>query len=110
MAEYLMQLSYSSGAWAALVKRPENRVEVVRKVIDKMGGKLGGFWFSFGDHDLVGMVEMPDNVTAAAFAIALAAGGACKNIKTTPLLSIEDGMAAMKKAGASGYKPVTGKK
>jgi hypothetical protein len=28
-------------------------------------------------------------------------------VKTTPLLSVEEGMAAMKKAGGSGYKPAT---
>lgn len=110
MADYLLQLSYSTAAWTALIKRPENRVEAVRKVVEKLGGKLGAFWFSFGDHDLIGVVEMPDNVRAAAFAMALAAGGACKRVKTTPLLSVEEGIDAMKKAGACGYKPVTGKK
>jgi uncharacterized protein with GYD domain len=110
MADYLMQLSYSTAAWAAMVKRPENRVEAVRKAVGKLGGKLGGFWLAFGDHDLVGVLEMPDNISAAAFAMAIAAGGACKNVKTTPLLRVEEGMKAMKKAGSCGYKPVTGKK
>jgi uncharacterized protein with GYD domain len=109
MADYLMQLSYSTAAWAAMVKRPENRVEAVRKVVEKLGGKLGGFWFCFGDQDLVGLLEMPDNISAAAFAMAISAGGACKSVKTTPLLKVEDGMEAMKKAGSSGYKPVGGK-
>ncbi len=110
MAEYLMQLSYSSEAWAAMIKRPENRVEAVRKVVEKLGGKVGGFWMSFGEHDMVGLLEMPDNVSVADFAMAISAGGACKNVKTTPLLRIEDGMVAMKKAGACGYEPVTAKK
>ena len=110
MADYLLQLSYSAPAWAAMVKRPENRVEAVRKSVEKLGGKINGFWFSFGDHDIVGIVEMPDNVSAAAFSMAIAAGGACHNVKTTPLLSVDEAMTAMKKAGGSGYKPVTGKK
>jgi hypothetical protein len=38
--------------------------------------------------------------------VAVAAGGACKSVKTTPLLSVEEGMSAMKKAKGSGYKPV----
>jgi hypothetical protein len=42
--------------------------------------------------------------------MAIAAGGACKGVKTTPLLKIEEGMEAMKKAGTCGYKPMTGKK
>jgi hypothetical protein len=49
---------------------------------------------------------MPDNIAAAAFAAAIAAGGSCKSVKTTPLLSPEEGVAAMKKAGSSGYQPV----
>lgn len=49
---------------------------------------------------------MPDNTGAAAFALAIAAGGACKAVKTTPLLAVTEGMAAMKKAGTSGYKPI----
>jgi len=53
---------------------------------------------------------MPDNFSAAAFAMAKAAGGAWHYVKTTPLLSVDEGMTAMKKAGGSGYKPVTGKK
>jgi uncharacterized protein with GYD domain len=110
MADYMLQLSYSAAAYAALVKKPENRVEAVRKVIEKLGGKIVGIWFAFGDHDVVGIIEMPDNVGAAAFAMAISAGGACKHIKTTPLLSIDEAMAAMKKAGSSGYKPVTAKK
>jgi hypothetical protein len=48
---------------------------------------------------------MPDNVSAAAFSVAASAGGAIKAIKTTPLLSLEDGVEAMKKAATAGYKP-----
>jgi uncharacterized protein with GYD domain len=110
MADYLLQLSYSAPAWAAMVERPENRVEAVRKSVEKLGGKINGFWLSFGDHDVVGILEMPDNVSAAAFAMAIAAGGACHHVKTTPLLSVDEGMTAMKMAGGSDYKPVTGKK
>jgi hypothetical protein len=48
---------------------------------------------------------MPDNVNAAAFSIAAAAGGAVKSIKTTTLMSIEEGMEAVRKAGGAGYAP-----
>ena len=49
---------------------------------------------------------MPDVISAAAMALAIGAGGSLKAQKTTPLLSVEEGLAAMKKAAASGYKPV----
>jgi hypothetical protein len=50
---------------------------------------------------------MPDSVSAAAFAMAIAGGGACKSVKTTPLIGLADAMDAMAKAAACGYKPVT---
>ena len=110
MASYLLQISYSTTAWAALTKKPENRLDAVGKVVEKLGGKLTNFWFAFGDHDLIGVVDMPDHVAAAAFSMAISSGGACKNVKTTPLMSVADGMEAMKKAGSSGYKPVGAEK
>ena len=63
---------------------------------------------SFGDYDIVALLDMPDNTSAAAFAIAASGGGSCKTVKTTPLLSVEEGTEAMKKAGSSGYKGITG--
>jgi hypothetical protein len=53
---------------------------------------------------------MPDNVSAAAFGMAVAAGGACKALKTTPLLTPEEGIAAEKLAVTSGYTPPAAKK
>jgi uncharacterized protein with GYD domain len=105
MPSYLLQVSYSADALAAMIKKPLNRGEAVRKSIEKLGGTISGYWLSFGDYDVVAIIDMPDNVSAAAFALAAAAGGACKSVKTTPLISAEDGIAAMKKAGSSGYKP-----
>jgi uncharacterized protein with GYD domain len=110
MPSYLVQVSYSAEAVAALIKNPHDRTEVVRKPIEKLGGKLNSAWFTFGDYDVAVVIEMPDSVCAAALAMSVAAGGACKNVKTTPLLTPDEAVAAMKKAGTSGYKPVTAKK
>ena len=60
----------------------------------------------FGDYDLIGVVDMPDSISAAAFSMAVAAGGACKSVKTTPLLTAGEGIEAMKKAAVCGYRPV----
>jgi uncharacterized protein with GYD domain len=106
MADYLMQISYTPAAWAALIKHPQNRMEPVSKVVEKLGGKITGFWMAFGEHDIVGILQMPDNVSAASFAMAIAGGGACTGVKTTPLIGFEDGLEALKKAGTCGYKPV----
>jgi uncharacterized protein with GYD domain len=71
-----------------------------------MGGKLIGGWTAFGDYDTILIVELPTSVDAAALAIAAAAGGSCKSIKTTSLLTTEETVEALKKASTTGYKPI----
>ena len=56
------------------------------------------------DYDAVVIMQMPDNVSAAAFSLAVAAGGAVRAHKTTPLLTIAEGIEAMKKASGAGYQ------
>jgi uncharacterized protein with GYD domain len=105
MPQYMLQVSYSREGWQALIAQPQNRVEVVKQAVEKLGGKVVSAWFAFGDHDVILITEMPDNVSAAGLAIAFAGGGALKSVHTTPLLSADEALAAMKKAGESGYRP-----
>jgi len=104
MATFMIQGSYTAESWAALLAHPVDRSDAVRPVIEKMGGKLLNAFFAFGDTDIFLIVDMPGNVEAAAISLAVAAGGAFKSMKTTPLMSIAEGMEAMKKAAKSGYK------
>jgi uncharacterized protein with GYD domain len=107
MPQFLHQVAYTSDAWKALIAHPQDRIDAVRSAIEKLGGKLLHGWFAFGDYDVVAITEMPDNVSAAAIAIAFAGGGACKSVQTTPLLNQQEAMAAMRKASECGYRPVT---
>ncbi len=108
MAYYLFQTAYTAEAWASLVQNPRNRLEAVRSVVEGLGGSMENAWTAFGEYDVVSILQMPDNVSVAAFSMAVAAGGAVKSIKTTPLMSMEEGVEAMKKASGSGYQPPTG--
>ena len=107
MASYLLQVGYTPEAWAAMIRNPQDRSAAVKAPIEKLGGRIERFWMSFGDYDVVSVVEMPDSVSAAAFSMAISAGGACRAVRTTPLLSQAEGMEAMKKAATCGYQPVT---
>ena len=107
MPLYLAQVAYTPEAWQALVRNPQDRFEAVRPAVEKHGGKLVSAWFAFGDYDIVAVTDMPSNVAAAAISIAFAAGGACKSVKTTPLLTSAEALEAVKAAGISGYRPVT---
>ena len=106
MAHYLVQVSYTANSWAAQLKEPTNRIDAIKPVMDKLGGRVTAAYYSFGDDDLVFIADFPNNVSAAAASLAFSAGGALKSIKTTPLMTIEEGMAALKKGAdvASAYK------
>ena len=105
MNYYLVQAAYTAEAVADLVKNPQNRRDPAQKAVEKLGGSLVGFWCAFGDYDVVSIGQFPDNVSAAAFSMAVSAGGALRAFKTTPLMTAEEAMEAMKKAGKTGYKP-----
>lgn len=104
MPLYLTQVAYTQEAWNTLMKSPENRFEAIRPAIEKLGGKILSGYFAFGDYDAIVILEMPNNVAAAAIAIAFAAGGACKSVKTTPLMDTAEGLEAIRKAGTTGYR------
>jgi len=56
-------------------RRCRPRFEAVRGPIEKLGGKIKDGYFPVGSYDAVAITEMPDNVSAAAIAIAFTAGG-----------------------------------
>jgi len=107
MPHYLSQVSYTAEAWARLVANPQDRIEAVRGPIEKLGGRIHNAFFAFGEYDVVVITEMPDNVSAAAIAIAFAAGGSVKSEKTTPLMTTAEALEAIKKAGTTGYRSLT---
>ena len=107
MPYYLLQAAYTSEGVAALVKKPQDRIKVVGSAAEKLGGKVHGGWFAFGDYDVIAIIEMPDNVSAAGLSMAFAAGGALRTVKTTPLLTVDEATKAMRKAAGTAYRPPT---
>jgi len=101
----MLQAAYTSESWAAQLQNPQNRAEYARTLVEANGGKLLGFYYAFGEYDVVAIYEAPDNVSTAALALAVAAGGAMKAQKTTVLMSAEEGLEAMKRASGTGYRP-----
>jgi uncharacterized protein with GYD domain len=108
MPQYLYQLAYTSESLAAQIKNPQDRLELVGKqLVDAVGAHIVGGGYSFGEYDISIIVDAADDVTMAAVALAIAAGGAVKAAKTTSLLSGPQWVAALKKAPAvsAKYRP-----
>jgi uncharacterized protein with GYD domain len=109
MAYYMTQFGYTSEAWAALVKKPEDRAKVLGSLIEKFGGRLREFYYCFGEYDGVFIFEAPDDQTASAVVVAAVGPGHVKTIRTTPLFTMQESMAIWAKAGKVSYTAPSGK-
>ena len=108
MALYMWQGSYTAESWAAQMKNPQNRVNLVGDAAcAAVGGKLVGGWYCFGDYDVMVICDVPNAEAMAAISIALGAGGAVSSGKTTVLMSGADAVNAIAKANdvAKTYRP-----
>ena len=104
MPLYLTKFSYTPATWARLIAQPEDRRKAAQSYIESVGGKLHGFWYAFGTHDGYTLWEAPDNVSMAAVALAIGSGGALSSLETTVLLTVDETMAAMRKAADIRYR------
>ena len=90
MPKYLVQASYvGEGSKGLLKEGGSNRRAAVETVIKGVGGTLESFYYAFGEADVLGIVDFPDNAAAAAFSLTVNASGAVK-LKTTVLMTPEE--------------------
>src|SRR4051812_50155058 len=99
MARYLFHVAYTNESWATQIRVKGDVVERVEPLIKACNGRLEALYYAFGDADVVALGDFAKPEDAAAFSIAVSAGGAVKSIKTTALMTVEQGMTAMKRAG-----------
>ena len=107
MARYLYQAAYTAPSWKTQIDDPRDPTQRVQPLVDELGGRIECLYYSFGEHDIVAIVELPDDEAMAAFALAVAAGGAVHAARTTKLLDVDAGIAAMRRAKsvAAKYAP-----
>ena len=87
MPKYLVQGSYlADGAKGLLKDGGSKRVEVVQAAVEALGGSIDCIYYTFGSDDVVGIFDVANDETAAAFSIAINSTGSVQ-IKTTRLLT-----------------------
>ena len=90
MAKYLITASYSAeGMKGVISKGGSARRDAVAKAVADVGGQVESFHFAFGDDDAFVIVDLPDNVSAAAIGMAVGASGGATT-KTVVLLTPEE--------------------
>lgn len=104
MALYMVQFAYTAEALATMAKNPQDRSAPSGELIQKMGGRLIGFYFCFGEYDGVALYEAPDDMAATAISMVAASPGHLKASHTTKLFTVEETMEASRSRGQPGRK------
>jgi uncharacterized protein with GYD domain len=109
MSKYMIVGGYTSEAWKAMIEDPTDRTAAARKMIEAVGGKLESFYWSFGEDDFVGIVDAPDDLSAAAGAIVVGSSGALRNVRTIKLITADESRMLLEKAktAVADYVPPT---
>ena len=108
MALYMVQFNYTTEAWQTLTQKPQDRSVGLSAMVQKAGGRLISLYYCFGEYDGLVIYEAPDNATASAIVVAATTPGHLKATKTTPLFTMSETMALLRKAGGMGYRAPTG--
>lgn len=106
MPIYISRGRFTSDAVKGMLAKPENREEAVASLFKSVGGRLIGWYLTFGRHDWLVIGEFPDERTAASAVLAAAAGGSLSEIETTVAMTAKDAAATFDAAGkaARGFR------
>ena len=99
MTIYISRGRFTSDAVKGMVAKPENREEAVSKLCESVGGKLIGWYLTFGHHDWLAIGEFPNEKAAASAILAAAAGGSLSDIETTVAMTAKDTHATFEATG-----------
>ena len=109
MAHYLIEVGYTPESWRTQVETQANVVDRITPAVKACNGKIESIFYAFGDADLVGIMDFKTPEDAAAFALAVTSSGALRSYKTTPLLTVDQGITSMRRASeaSKSYTPPT---
>jgi uncharacterized protein with GYD domain len=93
MPIYISRGRFTADAVKGMLAKPENREEAVAKLFKSVGGRLIGWYLTFGHHDWLAIAEFPDEKAAASAILAAAAGGSLSDIETTVAMTAKDAAA-----------------
>jgi uncharacterized protein with GYD domain len=104
MPKYLIEATYSDeGLLGLAADGAAKRLRDVKASAKSLGGKVDAFYFSFGDSDVIGIADFPDNSGAAAFSM-LATSSGTVSVRTTPLLTIDEAGKSIARMAKAKYR------
>lgn len=105
MPTFITQGRFTPDAMRGLLSHPEDRSKQVEKLFAASGGKLLGYYMTFGDFDFLIISEGPSEGVATS-TIAAAASGEVTNLRTQLALPSSDMVETLNRAGpiAAGFR------
>src|ERR1700693_1339212 len=77
MPIYITQGRYTREAVKGMIGKPEDRADAVGRAMAKAGGRLIGYYVTFGDYDFLTIAEAASEIQMAAVLPAAAASPIC---------------------------------
>jgi len=103
MPIYITQGRYTREAIKGMIVKPEDRAEAVARLLSKVGGRLLGYYLTFGEYDFLTIAEVPNDVQMAAVLLAAGSGRGVTGLRTTVALTSVEAKGAF--AAASDLAP-----
>ena len=106
MPIYITQGRYTRDAIKGMIIKPEDRADAVSRLLSKVGGKLIGYYLTFGEYDFLSIAEMPNDTQMAAVLLAAGSGGGVTDLRTTVAMTSVEAKGAFAAASdlAPGFK------
>lgn len=99
MAKFLVCANYvGEGIQGLLNEGGTSRRSIIEKLASSLGGKVECIYYAFGEYDIYGILDMPDNASMVAFALRATSSGRV-TLKSVPLMTPEEIDEASKKTG-----------
>jgi uncharacterized protein with GYD domain len=110
MPIYITQGRYTREAIKGMIVRPEDRADAISRLLSKAGGRLLGYYVTFGEYDFLSIAELPNDIQAAAALLAAASGGGVTDLRTTVAMTSVEAQGAFAAASdlAPGFKSAGG--
>lgn len=99
MPIFVTQGRYTREALKAMVIKPEDRADPVSRLFAKAGGRLIGYYLTFGEYDFLVIAEAPSELQMAAVLLAVGSGGGVTDLRTTLAMTSVEAKGAFAAAG-----------
>ena len=110
MPIYITQGRYTRDAIKGMIVKPEDRADAIARLLSKIGGRLLGYYLTFGEYDFMAIAEAPNDVQMAAALLAAGSGGGVTDLRTTVAMTSVEAKGALAAASdlSHGFKSAGG--